>query len=149
MSNLNPENKCSHLIKDFEHRRFDNPVEEMFQMQNKLQKFLAKKGRAIDYDEASFKDRVDDISRQWRNLNLEIAELIERLPYKEWKSYPQHTLDGDIEDEEMLEIMFEYIDCWHFFMNIGLALGIDGEMFEKLYAIKNKENFDRQEGKYK
>jgi hypothetical protein len=29
-------------------------------------------------------------------------------------------------------------------MNVGLALGIDGDTFEKLYITKNKENFDRQ-----
>ena len=143
---LNPENKCAHLFQDVP--KLDNPVVDMFRMQLQLQRHLAEKGRALDYENAPFKDRVDDISRQWRNLSLEFAELLERLPFKEWKSYPEETLQGFKDDEDMLETYYEYIDMFHFFMNIGLALGIDGEIFEKLYVTKNKENFDRQKRGY-
>lgn len=140
---LNPENKCSHLFNQ-DVAKLSNPVVDMFNMQASLQKHLSKKGRAVDYDSASFKERVADITVQWRNLNLEAAELLERLPYKEWKTYPENSLDGFKSEEEKLEVYYEYIDMFHFFMNIGLALGIDGETFEKLYTTKNKENFDRQ-----
>ena len=143
---LNPENKCSHLFKDV--KKLDNPVVDMFNMQASLQKHLAEKGRAVDYDTATHKEKVDDISRQWRNLTLEFAELLERLPFKEWKTYPQETLDNFKDEEDMLETYYEYIDMFHFFMNIGLALGIDGDTFEKLYITKNQENFDRQERGY-
>ena len=140
---LNPENKCSHLY-NLDVPKLTNPVVDMFNMQASLQKHLAEKGRAVNYDTASFKERVDDISKQWRNLNLEVAELLERLPYKEWKSYPESSLEGFTSEEEKLEVFYEYIDMFHFFMNIGLALGIDGDTFERLYVTKNKENFDRQ-----
>lgn len=139
---LNPENKCSHLFKDV--KKLENPVVDMFNMQLSLQKHLAEKGRAIDYENASFKECVDDISTQWRNVTLEFAELLERLPFKEWKTYPEARLEGFKDEEDMLETYYEYIDMFHFFMNIGLALGIDGETFEKLYVSKNAENFDRQ-----
>lgn len=145
---MNPENKCSHLI-DQDVPKLQDPVADMFKMQASLQKHLAEKGRAVDYDNASFKERVDDISVQWRNMNMEMTELLERLPWKEWKSYPEAQLNGYESDEAKLETFYEYIDIFHFFMNIGLALGIDGDTFEKLYVTKNKENFDRQEGKYK
>jgi len=77
-------------------------------------------------------------------MTLEFAELLERLPFKEWKTYPEERLLGFKDEEDMLETYYEYIDMFHFFMNIGLALGIDGETFEKLYVTKNQENFDRQ-----
>lgn len=144
---LNPENKCSHLF-DESIPKLENPVVDMFNMQASLQKHLAEKGRALDYDTASFKERVDDISRQWRNMNLEMSELLERLPFKEWKTYPEETLNGFKDDEDMLETYYEYIDVFHFFMNVGLALGIDGDTFEKLYITKNQENFDRQKRGY-
>ncbi len=145
MSDINPENKCSHLFK----QDVKLPtIEEMFKMQKSLQDHLAAKGKAIDYDNASFKDKVNDISTQWRNMNLEMAELLERLPFKEWKTYPEDRLMGFNGEEDMLETYYEYIDVFHFFMNVGLALGIDGETFRKLYATKNKENFDRQERGY-
>lgn len=139
---LNPENKCAHLFKDV--KKLEDPVVDMFNMQASLQKHLADKGRAVDYPNATHKERIDDISVQWRNMTLEFAELLERLPFKEWKSYPEETLNGFKDEEDMLETYYEYIDMFHFFMNMGLALGIDGETFEKLYVSKNAENFDRQ-----
>jgi hypothetical protein len=139
---LNPENKCADLFQDVP--KLENPVVDMFNMQASLQKHLAEKGRALNYDTASFHERVKDISVQWRNMNLEMSELLERLPYKEWKSYPEESLKDFKSKEDMLETYYEYIDVFHFFMNVGLALGIDGEVFEKLYITKNKENFDRQ-----
>lgn len=140
---LNPENKCSHLF-DKNLPKLDNPVVDMFKMQLSLQKHLAEKGRSIDYESADFKTRVDDISKQWRNISLEFAELLERLPFKEWRTYTPEQLAGFKDEADMLETYYEYIDMFHFFMNIGLALGIDGDTFEKLYVSKNKENFDRQ-----
>lgn len=145
---LNPENKCSHLYNQ-EVPKLNNALSEIFQMQGQLQKFLADKGRGVDYETAPFKVRIDDITTQWRNLNLEMAELLERLPYKEWKAYPEEATEGFQSEEQMLETWYEYADCLHFFVNIGLALGINGENLERLYVTKNKENFDRQDGKYK
>lgn len=143
---MNPENKCSHL--------YNSPLdklpnlEEMFEMQLNLQYHLAKKGKGIDYDQATFKEKVDQITKEWRNISLEFAELLERLPFKEWKTYTPEELAGFQTEEEKLETWYEYIDIFHFFMNIGLLLGIDGPTFKKLYATKNKENFDRQKRGY-
>lgn len=144
---LNPENKCSHLYNQ-DVPKLENPVVDMFNMQASLQKHLAEKGRAVDYDNASYKEKIDDISVQWRNMTLEFAELLERLPFKEWKTYPEETLKGFKDEEDKLETYYEYIDMFHFFMNMGLALGIDGETFERLYTTKNAENFDRQKRGY-
>lgn len=116
-------------------------------MQLKLQKDLYNRGKGVDYDVASFALKVDDITIQWRNLTLEFAELLERLPFKEWKNYTNEQLSG-VSEQEKLEIWYEYADMFHFFMNIGLALGIDGDTLEKLYVTKNKENFDRQKQGY-
>lgn len=140
---MNPENKCAHLF-DPNLKKLENPVVDMFEMQASLQRKLASTGRALNYDTASHKQKVDDISKQWRNISLEFAELLERLPFKEWKTYSPEQLAGFKDDEDKLETYYEYIDMFHFFMNMGLALGIDGETFEKLYISKNKENFDRQ-----
>lgn len=144
---INPQNQCSHLF-DSSLPKLKDPVVDMFNMQLSLQKHLASKGRAIDYESADFKSRVDDISRQWRNMTLEFSELLERLPFKEWKTYSDSDLIDFKSEDHKLETFYEYIDMFHFFMNIGLALGIDGEIFEKLYITKNKENFNRQERGY-
>lgn len=140
---INPENKCSHLFsQEVDLQRMT--IKTMFEMQKSLQDHLAEKGKALNYDTAHFMDRVHDITVQWRNMNLEMAELIERLPFKEWKSYTAEQEEGFASEEDKLEVFYEYIDVFHFFMNVGLALGIDGDTFKRLYATKNKENFDRQ-----
>ena len=140
---LNPENKCAHLYSQ-EVDLTKATIEGMFEMQKHLQDSLAFKGKAIDYDEATFTQKVADIKSQWVNFNLEMAELIEKLPHKRWKTYTEEQKLDFTSEEHRLETLYEFIDCWHFFMNIGLALGIDGETFKKLYLTKNKENFDRQ-----
>jgi dimeric dUTPase (all-alpha-NTP-PPase superfamily) len=153
MNNINPENKCSHLLdtikipKEITAGQLSD-VRRMFDMQLELQKFLSAKGRALNPETATYKQRIENITVQWRNLTTEFSELIERCPYKEWKTYPENVLNGDIPDEDRLEILFEYIDMFHFFMNIGLMLGVNGELFAKLYYVKNKENFDRQQRGY-
>jgi len=144
---INPENSCAHLF-DPTLQKLSDPVVDMFNMQASLQKKLAETGRALNYDTASHKEKVDDISKQWRNISLEFAELLERLPFKEWKTYSPEVLAGFKDDADKLETYYEYIDMFHFFMNIGLALGIDGNTFEKLYISKNKENFERQKRGY-
>ena len=143
---MNEENQCSQLFKDV--KKLENPIVDMFNMQASLQKHLADKGKAINYETASFKERVDSISIQWRNMNMEMQELLERLPWKEWKTYSDDQLSNFESEKVKIETYYEYIDVFHFFMNIGLALGIDGDMFEKLYVTKNKENFDRQKRGY-
>lgn len=128
--------------------KLNNPLVDIFNIQLKLQKQMAEKGRAVDYETASFLDCVQDITIQWRNLNMEMGELLERLPWKEWKSYTPEQLAGIMTDEELLEVFYEYSDVFHFFINIGLALGIDGELLEKLYVSKHQENIDRQNRGY-
>lgn len=124
----------------------ERPLVQMFELQRSLQDHLARKGRALDFDSATFTERVNEITTQWRNLTLEFAELLERLPYKEWKTYT--TEQRELTPEELLEVKYEYIDMFHFFLNIGLCLGVTGEEFEKLYLTKNKENFNRQSRGY-
>lgn len=141
---LNPENTCAHLVK--EEAQLPT-VEEMFAMQLQLQKFLAAKGKSINYETATFKERVECISAQWRNMTLEFAELLERLPFKEWKTYTPEQLAG-LSEEDQIEVDMEFIDMWHFMMNIGLLIGMNGEKFRKYYYLKNKENFDRQNRGY-
>jgi hypothetical protein len=134
-------------------KAFEKPedaLKAMFDMQLALQRDVARRkpDTALDYDMAGFKQRVDQISKEWRNMNLEMAELLERLPFKEWKTYSPEALAGFTSDEQKLETWYEYIDVFHFFMNVGLLLGITPEIFVQLYMTKNAENFDRQKRGY-
>ena len=143
---MNGENKCANLFNQDVDTNIS--VKQMLDMQLALQKNLAARGRAIDYSTADFKTRVDNLSSQWRNITTEFSELLERLPFKEWKTYSQEELSGFTSLEQKLETQYELIDIFHFFLNMCLAMEIDGETFVKLYATKNKENFDRQKRGY-
>lgn len=142
---MHSENKCAKL---FNEPTDEATIEQMFEMQASLQKFLAVNGKGVDYSSADFKTRVDDITKQWRNMNTEMTELLDRLPWKEWKTYSPDQLRDFASDEAKLETWYEAVDVFHFFLNVCLALGIDGKTFVKLYTTKNKENFDRQKRGY-
>lgn len=138
---MNPENKCAQLMTD---NVPDISITDMLNMQKKLQDFYAAKGRAVNLDTASFKEKVNDVTVQFRNFSSEFIELINNLPHKEWKTYSPEQLAGFTSEEHKLESQYEVIDMFHFFLNMCLLMDIDGPTFQKLYYTKNKENFDRQ-----
>ncbi len=148
MTQLNPENKCAHLYDQKINTDLTDFIVDAFRLQSELQKRLSKEGKALDYEHATFSERIQDITTQWRNMNLEMSELLERLPYKEWKNYSDEQKLNWLNREHQLEVWYEYIDVFHFFLNVGLALGISGPVFERLYLTKNKENLDRQDRGY-
>ena len=82
------------------------------------------------------------------HLNVELVEMMERLPFKYWKTYPEGKLNDWGSEEQRVETLFEYIDALHFFLNIGLVFGFTAEEIFHFYKAKNKENFDRQERGY-
>ena len=145
---MKDENKCAQLFEQDVTLPNIECIELMFNMQKSLQDHLASKGRALDLDKATFKEKVDNITPQLRNLLVESTELIERLPYKEWKTYSDEEKKYFLSNEVKLECWYEIIDMFHFLMNMALLLDIDGKTFVHLYMKKNKENFDRQKRGY-
>lgn len=143
---MNPENKCAFLYS--QNLDTNISIDEMIEIQKKLQKFLSEKDKALNYDTASFKDRIDNLTVQWRNMSLEFAELLERLPFKEWRSYDAEALKDFVSEEQRLETFYELIDIFHFFLNMCLCLKIDGPTFRRLFVTKNKENIERQKRGY-
>ena len=134
------ENKCAHL---FEHHSVPEPLRKMLELQGDLQKRLG-----IDYSNMPFKDRISWIMVNWSCLTSEYAELLDRLPFKHWKKYSKEQLEGFVTEEQKLEVFYEFIDMFHFFLNMALALGIDHDTLVSLYLTKNAENFDRQNRGY-
>lgn len=136
---INPENICYKLYKNVKLSK--NPLKEIFDRQTEFQKKYAGFKQ-----EMSLKERLKWIDKNWRNLCIEYGEMMLRLPYKEWKNYNDE--DFVFGGKEKLEVYYEFIDIAHFFINIGIYLGIDWRMFYNLYITKNKENFDRQKRNY-
>ena len=142
---MNPENKCAQLMSQ---ETKELSLKEMFDMQLSLQNNMLARGKGIDYINGSFASKVNELKIQKINFDSEFVELLERLPWKPWRTYTPEQLAGWTSEEQMLETKFEYVDLLHFFMNIGLLIGITPEELSRMYYLKNKENFDRQERGY-
>lgn len=87
------------------------------------------------------------VKQHYAYMNVEFAEVLQELPYfKEWKDYSAMT-PKDL-DDAMLKVRKEYVDALHFFLNIGLFIGLDAEEMFSRYCVKNNINRVRQDEGY-
>jgi len=147
MSDVNPENICAHLYKDYTKDFKGDMLEKILSIQTELQILLEQK-KGSDFNNLTFAERLIRLDRNWRNFSVEYGELMDKLPYKEWKNYPKEVLEGNFPEKDWLEIKYELIDMAHFFFNMCIYMGIDAKEFFNLYISKNKENLNRQERNY-
>lgn len=168
-------NECSQLIEGADKAQNEywdilgdekDPLQVMLDMQKSLQIRLAKDkpeyNRHPD-DLATAGEVVDWLRNQKDYIDDEFRELLTSLGgmsngekdasavWKPWKS--QHgerreTLITDLSPQDQLEIKFEMIDILHFVLNMFQGLGLTAEEIFKLYYLKNKHNFERQDRGY-
>lgn len=90
--------------------------------------------------------RTQYIKHHAQYVDQELHEMLRELPYfKEWKHY---ILNSSETIEQLEKAQVEYIDALHFFINIGLALGLTPERITEIYARKNIGNHVRQDHGY-
>lgn len=115
---------------------------------------ILKKGRTIRLDTV-FKrqkkfikkffnvDNLSDLEKtKWTKefvlcIQQELAELIEELPWKHWKDYSDFKID-------VLNLQYELVDVFHFFVDLCLIWDIDSKKLLQMYDSKSRHNFDRQ-----
>lgn len=168
-------NECSQLIEgsdqavEYYESVMDNgldPLQVMIDMQRSLQVRLAKDKPEYNKNPddlstagevlAWLRNQDDYIADETRELYVSLGEMSRgdkdaSAIFKPWKARhaeAQAKKISDMSDKDQLEIKFELIDQWHFFMNKFMALGMDAEEIFKLYYLKNKENFARQDNGY-
>lgn len=170
------QNKCADLVepsvyneaeKLYNEMLFNNrdPLEEMLKAQFSLQEHVYKNLPERNFDPNKL-EKLGDILEWCRDnfdaLRDEERELIFALGgvsngkdassvWKKWKSknveYRDKLLINHTKDDK-LELLFEVIDMWHFFMNLFIAFKLSAKDIFVLYYIKNKENFKRVNEKY-
>lgn len=119
-------------------------LKEMMHIQNALQKFFG-----YDFEKMTTEERVKYIKEYYIHSTAELNELLYELPFfKPWKDY------SDMSATEIASAMDkaknEFVDVWHFILNIALALGITGDELFTEYLAKNEENYRRNiEGRNK
>ena len=122
-------------------------LNELFQLQKKFDRQLAKK-RNLYYPQIFKRQEKNRFSLQseWilmlsRAIQHELMEIEDLLPWKWWKNY------GSIDDDVIKAIKEELIDILHFWLSMCHKLDMTPDEVMKIYKEKNKENFDRQNGK--
>lgn len=122
--------------------KYDDPLTAMMRAQKAFQ--LRVDPRCYS---GELKERADYIRDHFTHCVQELGEMLQEVPfYKGWKDYSNMS-DYDVACA-YTKAKEEYIDAWHFFMNIGIALGISPDKFFDLYNIKHQENIRRQDEGY-
>ena len=78
------------------------------------------------------------MQKQTLAMLSEMAELIDEVNFKWWKN-PKPVDDVKVKEE--------LVDILHFFVSMCLIYDMDAQELYSMYMDKNKENFDRQNGK--
>lgn len=167
-------NECANLIDGVDKAAlaYDNaiikgtdPLQVMLDMQKSLQVRLAndrdycyhpdKLATAGDVV-AWMREQKDCIDDEFRELLTSLGEMSKgekdaSAVWKKWKARYQEAQAKPISEmspEDQLEIKFELIDIMHFVFNMAIGLNMSAEEMFKLYYLKNKHNFERQDNGY-
>ncbi len=107
-------------------------LEEIFAMQAAFDSELHENRHleSISFDDWMQKETLAIVS--------ELCEMLRETNFKWWKN---HT------DTNMEAVKEEMVDVLHFFVSMCLKTGMDAKELHNRYLVKNKENFDRQQGK--
>lgn len=149
----NKDNKLSGLeIPRLMSQHFD----EIFKIQNNLQKRMK-----CDFESMSLKQIVEFNFKNNHAFQDEVCEMMDALGgindgvgNAGWKWWKKDYISNDskalseLSDSDLLELKFEVVDMFHFFINTALSVGMTGSELFSMYLSKNKENIKRQENGY-
>lgn len=112
----------------------------IFDKQRKLQEKLG-----YDLDNMDDLQRTMYIKEYTQHADHEMHEMLAEVPYfKAWKKYGQNL---DSRQDQWNRAKCEFVDAFHFIINVAIALGFDADMLAAAYIDKNNINLERQEDK--
>lgn len=115
---------------------------KMMDMQNDFQESLGQ-----DINGMSTEERTAFIKEHSIHATQEMHEMLYELPFfKPWKDYSE--MDTVEIAEAYNNARKEFIDMWHFMLNIALALGFTSDDIYDEYVDKNNQNYERQKAGY-
>ncbi len=106
-------------------------LDRIFQMQKSLDDDIARR-RGLDgisFEEWMQKDVLA--------VMAELGELLDEVNFKWWKN--KKEIDPPKVKEELVDVL-------HFFVSMCIRAGFTADELYEVYAAKNQENFDRQNG---
>ena len=107
-------------------------LQEIFDMQKSLNDDIKQKRNLKGFTKEEW------MQKETLAMLSELAELIDEVNFKWWKN--PKPVDATKVKEELVDIL-------HFFVSMCLIYDMDAEELYRMYIDKNKENFDRQNGK--
>lgn len=166
-------NSCAKLVNEESYNElsvmFENskdPLQDMLDMQYKLQEQLVKKlpfknidpkkietkGEMINWLDRNF-DCIMDEFRELKNAvgGISNGEKAASSVWKPWKANHENIINekiSDMSESDKLEMLFEIIDIQHFYMNMLIGLGLSSKDIYVLYMLKNLENARRYSSGY-
>lgn len=147
----NKDNKCASL--SFARLQSDH-FDTIFNLQAAFQKRLG-----TDFNSMTCQERADFCMKNSHAFHDEVSEMMDALGgindgigsavWKWWKWNNQKNISfNDLSDDDLLELKFEVVDMFHFFINFALACGMTGSELFSMYLAKNRENHNRQNKGY-
>ncbi|NLO81845.1 MAG: dUTPase [Clostridiales bacterium] len=107
-------------------------LEHIFQLQAKFDQALAERRNLKHIAPEEW------IQKEVLAIVSELGELLDETNFKWWKN-PKPVNQAALREE--------LVDILHFFVSMCIKLGMTAEDLYQGYLEKNKENFDRQQGK--
>ncbi len=167
---INPENKCKDLVVNEIKVDDTDSFFNMLIAKESLEKRMCESNIANDrcgrcpakmhdscgkFENLTFMQRIRMLEYFKQQFDHEFSEMMERLPYKVWKNYPESVLNGEFTEDEWKEVEMELIDQFHFFLSLVLFTMYKpgnnktiADRFVSLFFSKQKENMDRQDRGY-
>lgn len=121
---------------DFPPQRHRDDLDELLEAQAALQLKMPDGVDPRSMDEAEKAIFIKDMTLA---LTDELHELLSEVGWKPWASSRHVNTES---------ARGELIDALHFFLNLALALDMDGRMIQEMYHAKHKKNQRRQEEGY-
>ncbi len=82
--------------------------------------------------------REEWLQKQTLAMLSELSELLDEVNFKWWKN--PKPIDNAAIKEELIDIL-------HFYVSMCLTAGLTSDEVLEIYLAKNRENFERQQGK--
>jgi hypothetical protein len=132
-------------------------------LQKKLHDRLPDQTHDIDKVGLTVGNTLDYLRDQKEAFDDEYRELVDALPgmdktekersglWKKWKGNHERmrsVIFSGLTFDEQVEAKMEVVDMFHFMLNMFIGLGMNAEEIFVYYYLKNKENFERQDGDY-
>lgn len=145
------QNSMADLVLEHYHLEGPRARVDPIEMQRYLQSLVeqTKPGRLVQTGPAlTYGELLKRVRFNREAIEDEFAEIMDMLPWKEWKTYKARGEGDPISEDDRIELAYELVDILHFLFNLFIALGVDWQLMLNIYLTKNLENQRRQREGY-